>query len=68
VAEHGHKVAVTLVVGDNHGDKITRPVLWPRTSIVAAARPFFPIGRHTLLGDYEWIVDEYPVFRVAPAS
>ena len=35
--------------------------------ISAGARPFFPIDRRTPLGDFERIVDEYPVFRVAPA-
>jgi F420H(2)-dependent quinone reductase len=32
------------------------------------ARPFFPIDRRAPLADFERIVDEYPVFRVAPAS
>ena len=36
--------------------------------ISAGARPFFPITRRAPLGDFEQIVDEYPVFRVAPAS
>ena len=36
--------------------------------ISAGARPFFPIDRRAPLGDFERIVDEYPVFRVAPAS
>jgi hypothetical protein len=29
------------------------------------ARPFFPIDRGAPLSDFERIVDEYPVFRVA---
>jgi hypothetical protein len=33
----------------------------------AGARPFFPIDRRAPLEDFERIVDEYPVFRVAPA-
>jgi hypothetical protein len=33
----------------------------------AGARPFFPIDRRAPLGDFERIVEEYPVFRVAPA-
>jgi len=35
--------------------------------ISAGARPFFPINRRAPLGDFEQIVNEYPVFRVAPA-
>jgi hypothetical protein len=33
----------------------------------AGARPFFPIDRLAPLGDFERIVEEYPVFRVVPA-
>ncbi|MCU1685168.1 MAG: hypothetical protein JWQ81_5907 [Amycolatopsis sp.] len=36
--------------------------------LAAGARPFFPIDRRAPLGDFERIVDEYPVFRVSPAS
>jgi hypothetical protein len=32
------------------------------------ARPFFPIDRRAPLADFEGIVEEYPVFRIAPAS
>ena len=35
--------------------------------LAAGARPFFPIDRRAPLGDFERIVKEYPVFRVAPA-
>jgi hypothetical protein len=35
--------------------------------LAAGARPFFPIDRGAPLGDFEGIVEEYPVFRVAPA-
>jgi hypothetical protein len=35
--------------------------------ISAGARPFFPVTRRAPLVDFERIVDEYPVFRVAPA-
>src|ERR1700730_17479996 len=34
----------------------------------AGARPFFPIDRRAPLADFERIVKDYPVFRVAPAS
>ena len=36
--------------------------------LAGGARPFFPIDRRAPLGDFERIVDEYPVFRVASAS
>jgi hypothetical protein len=36
--------------------------------LAPGARPFFPIDRRAPLGDFERIVKEYPVFRVAPAS
>ena len=36
--------------------------------LAGGARPFFPIDRRAPLGDFERIVDEYPVFRVVPAS
>jgi hypothetical protein len=32
----------------------------------AGARPFFPIDRRAPLGDFERIIEEYPVFRVVP--
>jgi hypothetical protein len=35
--------------------------------ISPGARPFFPIDRRAPLGDFEAIVEDYPVFRVAPA-
>jgi hypothetical protein len=35
--------------------------------LAAGARPFFPIDRRAPLSDFERIVEEYPVFRVAPA-
>jgi hypothetical protein len=35
--------------------------------ISPGARPFFPIDRRAPLSDFEGIVDDYPVFRVAPA-
>jgi hypothetical protein len=36
--------------------------------LAAGARSFFRIDRRAPLGDFERIVDEYPVFRVSPAS
>jgi hypothetical protein len=35
--------------------------------LAPGARPFFPIDRRAPLGDFEGIVEGYPVFRVAPA-
>jgi F420H(2)-dependent quinone reductase len=35
--------------------------------LAPGARPFFPIDRRAPLGDFQAIVDDYPVFRVAPA-
>jgi hypothetical protein len=35
--------------------------------LATGARPFFPITRRAPLGDFERIVNEYPVFRVVPA-
>ena len=33
--------------------------------LAPGARPFFPIDRHAPVSDFERIVDQYPVFRVA---
>lgn len=33
--------------------------------LAPGARPFFPIDRHAPLSDFEQIVDDYPVFRIA---
>jgi len=33
--------------------------------VAPGARPFFEIDRHAPLGEFEKIVDQYPVFRVA---
>ena len=44
------------------------PILRRYLELAAGARPFFPIDRRAPLGDFERIVKDYPVFRVAPAS
>jgi len=36
--------------------------------LAPGARPFFPVDRRAPLGDFERIVDGYPVFRVVPGS
>jgi hypothetical protein len=33
--------------------------------LAQGARPFFPVDRRSPLGDFDSIVDRYPVFRVA---
>jgi hypothetical protein len=45
-----------------------RPAILRRyLELAPGARPFFPINRRAPLGDFERIVEQYPVFRVAPA-
>src|SRR6201984_304189 len=53
------------VVQDFSGNR--RAILRRYLEIAAGARPFFPITRRAPLDDFERIVNEYPVFRVAPA-
>jgi hypothetical protein len=36
--------------------------------LAPGARPFFPVDRRAPLGDFERIVEEYPVFRVVPPA
>jgi hypothetical protein len=36
--------------------------------LAPGARPFFPVDRRAPLGDFERIVDGYPVFRIVPGS
>ena len=65
VLQRGRRENVSVVEDfSDHRAAILRRYL----EISAGARPFFPIDRRAPLGDFERIVDEYPVFRVAPAS
>ena len=44
----------------------SRPAILRRyLELAPGARPFFPIDRHAPLSDFEQIVDDYPVFRIA---
>lgn len=61
----GKRESVSLVedVSENRAAILRRYL-----ELAPGARPFFPVGRRAPLADFERIVNEYPVFRVAPAS
>src|SRR5271168_922566 len=64
VLQRGKRENVSVVQDfSGHRAAILRRYL----ELAAGARPFFPITRRAPLGDFERIVEEYPVFRVAPA-
>jgi hypothetical protein len=64
VLQRGRRETVSVVEDfSGHRAAILRRCL----EISPGARPFFPIDRRAPLGDFERIVEEYPVFRVAPA-
>ena len=64
VLQQGKRENVSVVEDySDHRAAILRRYL----ELSAGARPFFPIDRRAPLGDFERIVKEYPVFRVAPA-
>jgi hypothetical protein len=65
VLQRGTRENVSLVQ-DFSGNRAA--ILRRYLNLAGGARPFFPIERRAPLGDFERIVDEYPVFRVAPAS
>jgi hypothetical protein len=48
---------------EDHSDKRAE-VLRRYLELAPGARPFFPIDHHAPIGDFERIVDQYPVFRV----
>lgn len=64
VLQRGRRENVSLVE-DFSGNRAA--ILRRYLNLAGGARPFFPIDRRAPLGDFERIVDEYPVFRVAPA-
>jgi hypothetical protein len=64
VLQRGRRENVS-VVEDFSGNRAA--ILRRYLEISPGARPFFPIDRRAPLGDFERIVEEYPVFRVAPA-
>ncbi|MCU1697399.1 MAG: hypothetical protein JWR34_3462 [Mycobacterium sp.] len=49
---------------EDHSDK-RAAVLRRYLELAPGARPFFPIDQHAPIEDFERIVDQYPVFRVA---
>jgi deazaflavin-dependent oxidoreductase (nitroreductase family) len=62
VLRHGQAEDVSLV--EDLSDK-RAAILRRYLQLAPGARPFFPIDRRAPLEDFERIVDEYPVFRVA---
>jgi hypothetical protein len=62
VLVRGRREEVTLVE-DLSGKRAA--ILRRYLELAAGARPFFTIDRHAPLDDFERIVDQYPVFRVA---
>jgi hypothetical protein len=65
VLQRGTRENVSLVQ-DFSGNRAA--ILRRYLNLAGGARPFFPIDRRAPLGDFERIVEEYPVFRVAPAD
>jgi hypothetical protein len=61
VLRHGQREDVSLV--EELSEK-RAPILRRYLELAPGARPFFPLDRRAPLGDFEHIVDEYPVFRV----
>ena len=61
VLRHRQREDVSLV--EELSDK-RAAILRRYLELAAGARPFFPIDRRAPLGDFERIVEEYPVFRV----
>jgi hypothetical protein len=64
VLQRGRRENVSLVQ-DFSGNRAA--ILRRYLQQAGGARPFFPIDRRAPLADFERIVEEYPVFRVAPA-
>ena len=62
VLRRGRPEDVSLVedLSDNRAAVLRRYL-----EVAPGARPFFAIDRHAPLGEFERIVDQYPVFRVA---
>jgi hypothetical protein len=62
VLRRGRPEDVTLVE-DSSADRAA--ILRRYLEVAPGGRPFFAIDRHAPLGEFEKIVDQYPVFRVA---
>jgi F420H(2)-dependent quinone reductase len=62
VLRHGRREDVSLVedLSENRAAILRRYL-----ELAPGARPFFPIDRRAPLGDFERIVGQYPVFRIA---
>ena len=62
VLQRKQREEVSLV--EDHSEK-RAAILRRYLELAPGARPFFPIDRHAPISDFEGIVDQYPVFRVA---
>jgi hypothetical protein len=62
VLQRGQREDVSLV--EDLSDK-RAAILRRYLELAPGARPFFPVDRRSPLGDFESIVEGYPVFRVA---
>ncbi len=62
VLRHGQRENVALV--EDFSDQ-RAAILRRYLELAPGARPFFPIDRHAPLTEFEQIVENYPVFRVA---
>jgi hypothetical protein len=74
--QSGRTISFPVVVADYRGERylvamLGRTSKWVRNlgngdgRAVLVARPSFTIDRHAPIEDFERIVDQYPVFRVA---
>jgi hypothetical protein len=62
VLQRKQREEVSLV--EDHSDK-RAAILRRYLELAPGARPFFPIDRRAPISEFEAIVDQYPVFRVA---
>jgi hypothetical protein len=62
VLQRKQREDVSLV--EDHSDKRAE-ILRRYLELAPGARPFFPIDRRAPISEFEGIVDQYPVFRVA---
>jgi hypothetical protein len=62
VLQRKQREEVSLV--EDHSDKRAE-ILRRYLELAPGARPFFPIDRRAPISEFEAIVDQYPVFRVA---
>jgi F420H(2)-dependent quinone reductase len=62
VLRHGRREPVNLV--EDSSDR-RAAILRSYLEVAPGARPFFPVDRRAPLTEFERIVDDYPVFRIA---